>query len=120
MNHLSSSANTWKMDSQSLFARSAMHLLLGVPYGIVLRNSLVCARMCRLWIAPFNERGIDGLIYEPRAGRPRKIPPERVACEILPLVDDPPSAGQTHWTALGTGRSPAIFGVKLPVFEACH
>ena len=48
MNHLSSSANTWKMDSQSIFARYAMHLLLGVPYGIVLRNSLVCERMFRM------------------------------------------------------------------------
>jgi len=79
---------------------NAMHLLLlGAPYDIVLRNSLVCVRMFRLWIALFNERGIDGLTYKPHAGRPRKIPPERVAGEILPVVDDPPSAGQTHWTA---------------------
>lgn len=45
----------------------------------------------------FNEHGIDGLIYRPPPGRPRKLGSEEVAATILPLVDDPASAGQTQW-----------------------
>ena len=76
-----------------------MHLLMiGVSYEHVLRNSCVSERTLRLWISRFNEMGIDGLTYRPRCGRPRLIEPGHVASEILPVVDDPSLAGETHWT----------------------
>lgn len=37
-------------------------LLLGAPYPLVLRNSLVSERTLRFWITRFNEQGIDSLI----------------------------------------------------------
>ena len=78
---------------------NAIHLLLiGASYNIVLRNSRVCERMLRFWISRFNTQGIDGLIYRPRPGRPRALDAVRVKSEILPLVDDPSLAGETHWT----------------------
>jgi transposase len=86
-------------DGKAFKRLNAIHLLLiGVPYPLVLRNSRVSERAFRLWISRFNDRGIDGLAYRPHVGRPRKLAPARVVSEILPLVDDPALAGQTHWT----------------------
>lgn len=80
---------------------NAIHLLLvGVGYDLVLRNSRVSGRMLRLWISRFNAQGIDGLTYKPRPGRPRKLDAAKVESEILPLVDDPSQAGETHWTVV--------------------
>jgi transposase len=73
-------------------------LLLGAPYKVILRNSRVNERTFRLWVERFNKQGIDGLIYRPQAGRPRKISADQVANEILPIVDDPSLADHTHWT----------------------
>ena len=80
---------------------NAIHLLLvGVGYDLVLRNSRVSGRMLRLWISRFNAQGIDGLTYKLRSGRPRKLDAARVISDILPLVDDPALANQTHWTVV--------------------
>lgn len=78
---------------------NTIHLLLvGATYEVALRNSRVSERTFRLWISRFNELGIDGLIYRPGCGRRRKLEPHIVSELILPLVDDPSLAGQTHWT----------------------
>lgn len=67
-------------DGKAYRRLNAMHLLLlGVDYKLVLRNSRVCERTFRLWIERFNQQGIDGLIYKPQPGRPRKITPDQVA-----------------------------------------
>lgn len=88
-------------DGKAYRRLNAMHLLLiGVSYEHVLRNCGRTDRCLRLWIERYNETGIDGLIYRPRPGRPRKVEPDTVRCEILPLVDDPGQAGQLHWTAV--------------------
>lgn len=61
-------------DGKSYRRLNAIHLLLiGVAYDHVLRNSGRSERCLRLWISRFNEQGIDGLIYHPRSGRPRKL-----------------------------------------------
>ncbi len=86
-------------DGKAFRRLNAIHLLLlGAPYKVVLRNSRVNERTFRLWVERFNEQGIDGLIYKPQAGRPRKISTDQVASDILPIVDDPSLADHTHWT----------------------
>lgn len=86
-------------DNKAFRRLNAMHLLLiGADYPVVLRNSRVSDRMLRLWISRYNEQGIDGLAYHPRSGRPRKLDTEAVASEVLPLLDNPSLAGETHWT----------------------
>jgi transposase len=88
-------------DNKAFRRLNAMHLLLiGADYLVVLRNSRVSDRMLRLWISRFNAQGIDGLTYRPRPGRPRKLEPEKVASEVLPLLDNPELAGETHWTVV--------------------
>ncbi len=86
-------------DGKAFRRLNAIHLLLlGAPYKVVLRNSRVNERTFRLWVERFNKQGIDGLIYRPQAGRPRKISVDQVANEILPIVDEPSLADHTHWT----------------------
>jgi transposase len=46
-------------------------LLFGVSFEHVVRHSCRTERCVRLWIARYNEMGIDGLVYRPRPGRPR-------------------------------------------------
>ena len=71
---------------------------MGATYEVALRNSRVSGRTFRLWIARFNELGIDGLVHRPGCGRRRKLEPHIVTEQILPLVDGPSLAGHTHWT----------------------
>ena len=86
-------------DGKAFRRLNAIHLLLvGAGYEAVPRNSRVSERTLRLWISRFNEQGIDGLTYRPYSGRPRKLDATEVAREILPLVEDPSLARQTHWT----------------------
>ena len=86
-------------DGKAFKRLNAIHLLfLGVSFSHVLRNSRVSERTLRLWVSRFNSMGIDGLVYRPRLGRPRKMEAARVTSDILSVVDDPSLAGQTHWT----------------------
>ncbi len=66
----------------------------------MVRHSCRSERCVRLWIARYNEMGIDGLIYRPRPGRPRLLEGDTIRSEILPVVDDPSLAGQLHWTGV--------------------
>lgn len=87
-------------DHKSFRRLNAMHLLMiGTPYELVVRNSRVSERTLRLWVCRFNTCGIDGLIHRSGAGRPRILQHEEIAARILPVVEDPSLAGQTHWTA---------------------
>lgn len=88
-------------DGKSYRRLNAIHLLLiGVGFDSVLRNCGRSERCLRLWIARFNEQGIDALTYRPHCGRPRKLSAATIQSEILPLVDNPTLAGQLHWTAV--------------------
>ena len=64
-------------------------LLIGVSFEHVVRHSCRTERCVRLWVARYNEMGIDGLIYRPRSGRPR-----------LRDGDTIRRAQQLHWTAV--------------------
>ena len=79
---------------------NAMHLLIiGVPFELVVRNSLVDERTVRSWVRRFNERGIDGLAHRPGAGRPRLLEHDEIEEKVLPVVEDPSLADEHHWTA---------------------
>jgi transposase len=52
------------------------------------------------WIGRFNAEGIDGLADRPRSGAPRCISREDMVVGVLPVLDDPGSVGQEHWTAV--------------------
>lgn len=73
-------------------------MLCGGTFELARRHSRVSERCLQMWISRFNHQGIDGVTYRPKTGRPRAIAPAKVAAEILPVVDDPSMAGETHWT----------------------
>jgi transposase len=74
-------------------------LLCGAGFELARAHNAVSERCLQKWIKVFNEKGIDGITYKPRSGRPRILPPEDVRKKILSLVDEPKLAGQHHWTA---------------------
>lgn len=59
----------------------------------------VTHRTLNRWIQAFNEEGIDGLIDDPRPGRPRKLSDD-ISAQLVEAVTNPSSVGETHWTAV--------------------
>jgi transposase len=57
-------------------------------------------RMVRLRNDLFNRGGIDALITKSKRGRPRKVKLERVRNLLLPVLENPASAGQVHRTGV--------------------
>jgi len=61
------------------------------------------------WRARFVDRGLDGLVDEPRPGRPRTISDEQVERVITQTLESSPPDGGTHWStrqmAAATGLS---------------
>jgi transposase len=75
-------------------------LLLGISRTVVCQQFCRTERMVRLWIEQFNRGGIDALTTRARPGRPRKVKLERVRDLLLPVLEDPATAGQVHWTGV--------------------
>ena len=67
-------------------------------------NMAVAARVgvsvptVRRWRGRYAERGIDGLLDEPRPGQPRKITDEQVEEVIVKTLETAPPDGGTHWS----------------------
>ena len=75
-------------------------LLLGISRIVICKQFCRSDRMIRLWIELFNRGGIDALISRPKPGRPRKVKLERVRDLLVPMLENPASAGQVHWTGV--------------------
>jgi transposase len=75
-------------------------LLLGHPRSTVCQLYCRTDRMVRLWVTLFNASGIDALIRKPSSGRPRSIGIEKLEDLLIPVLKDPSSAGQWHWTGV--------------------
>jgi transposase len=50
------------------------------------------------WRARFLEVGVQGLLDEPRVGRPRQVGDEQVEQIIVAALEQPPPGGATHWS----------------------
>jgi transposase len=67
-------------------------------------NTAVAARVgvsvptVRRWRGRYAERGIDGLLDEPRPGQPRKISDEKVEEVIVKTLETEPPDDGTHWS----------------------
>lgn len=57
-------------------------------------------RQVHRFIRAFNLAGLDGLIPGRSSGRRRILAKDQVAEKIVPVVEDPALAGQSHWTAV--------------------
>lgn len=84
---------------QSFTRMSALRaLLLGQDPKAVALIFNVTPRTLTRWVFAFNASGIDGLIDQPRPGRPPALSREKTET-YRKLVEDPQSAGEMHWTA---------------------
>src|SRR5688500_7827555 len=52
----------------------------------------------RRWRGRYAERGLDGLLDEPRPGQPRKISDDKVEQVIVKTLETAPPDGGTHWS----------------------
>lgn len=75
-------------------------MLCGGDFELALTHAGISERCLQLWIKCFNDKGIDGITHRPRSGRPRLLKSEQIDQKILPVIDDPGSAGRHHWTAV--------------------
>jgi transposase len=79
--------------------RAIIGLLLGGSREFIAAQFFVNDRTVQNWIAAFNQRGVDGLLDEPKSGRPRKIPPA-LAERCVEVLTNPDQADVTHWTGV--------------------
>jgi transposase len=85
------------------WARRARGLLLldqGWSVRRVQRETGMSSRLIVMWKKRWQERGLDGLLDEPRSGRPKKVTPEKEAA-ILAATESSPAKPLT------TGRAGA-------------
>lgn len=88
-------------DQKAAKRLNIIHLLLcGATFELAQKHACITGRCLQLWIKCYNERGIDGITYKPRAGRPRKLSQSEVESKILPIVESPQLADQLHWTGV--------------------
>jgi transposase len=82
-----------------LVARARMVLLAaeGVPNAEIARRVGVTRQTVISWRARYGERGLDGLVDEPRSGRPRTV--DHRAIVAATLKPPPKSLGVTHWSS---------------------
>jgi len=73
-------------------------LIIGMEFSAVAKLFNVAERTLVRWVKDFNQSGIDGLIDEPRSGRPRALDPAKNET-YRNLVEKPELAGEVFWTA---------------------
>jgi transposase len=61
------------------------------------------------WRTRFAERRLDGLLDEPRPGRPRTVSDDKVEEVVVRALESPPPDGGTHWS---TRRMAEVAGVS--------
>ena len=91
--------------AQALAARSRIVLLAGQG----LRNTEIAERlgvhrnMATKWRARFAEHRLDGLIDEPRPGRPRTVTDQQVEAVVIRTLESTPKDA-THWSTRSMAR----------------
>jgi putative transposase len=78
--------------------RAMKALVLGLDAPVVAELFSVSPRTLNNWVRAFNTQGIDGLIDDPRSGRPRTIPEDQTE-RLRDLIRRPDRAELAHWTA---------------------
>ena len=86
--------------AQALAQRSRIVLACadGEANKAVARRERVTEQMVGKWRKRFVDRRLDGLLDEPRPGRPRTITDERVEEVIVKTLEQRPPDGGTHWS----------------------
>jgi transposase len=81
----------------ALRARIVLGCAAGLSNKAVAARERVTAQTVGKWRQRFVERGLDGLLDEPRPGTPRTIDDAKVEHVIVQTLESRP-AGATHWS----------------------
>ncbi|MDQ3632070.1 MAG: IS630 family transposase [Actinomycetota bacterium] len=79
-------------------SRIVLACALGATNAAVAGQVGVSVPTVRRWRGRFSERRLDGLLDEPRPGRPRTIGDERVEDVVVKTLESVPPDGGTHWS----------------------
>jgi transposase len=60
------------------------------------------------WRRRFAERRLEGLVDEPRPGRPRTITDEQVEAVVIKTLESRPADGSTHWSTRSMARETGV------------
>jgi transposase len=79
-------------------ARIVLACAEGQSNKAVAAHERVSGQMVGKWRGRFVQRRLDGLLDEPRPGRPRTVTDERVEEVIVRALESAPPDGGTHWS----------------------
>jgi transposase len=95
---------------QALAARARIILACAEPgstNGNVAETLGVSRTTVALWRRRFAERGLDGLLDEPRPGAPRKITDDQVERAVTMTLEETPT-NATHWSSRSLARATGL------------
>jgi transposase len=87
----------------ALRARIVLGCAAGLSNKVVAARERVTAQTVGKWRRRFVERGVDGLLDEPRPGAPRTIDDAKVETVIVQTLESQPQ-GATHWSTRSMAR----------------
>lgn len=82
----------------ALRARIVLESAGGVSNGEVARRLSTTRQTVGRWRARYLDGGIDGLLDEPRPGRPRTVADDKIEQVIVRALEQAPPDGGTHWS----------------------
>src|SRR5919199_2953542 len=88
-------------------ARVVLACAEGGTNGAVAQALRVSRPTVALWRRRFAERGLDGLLDEPRPGAPRRITDEQVERAVATTLEATP-ADATHWSTRSLARATGL------------
>ena len=91
----------------ALRARIVLGCASGLSNKAVAARERVTVQTIGKWRRRFVERGVDGLLDEPRPGVPRKIDDAKVESVIVQTLESQPR-GATHWSTRSMARHSGI------------
>jgi len=85
--------------SSATRSRIVLACVLGQSNSEVARRLEVSRPTVAKWRARFAAARLDGLLDEPRPGRPRTVTDERVEEVVVAALESAPPDGGTHWSS---------------------
>jgi transposase len=91
----------------SLRARIVLRAAEGLTATAIAVETDVCIQTVSKWWRRFDERGLDGLLDEPRPGQPRKLSDAQIEQVIVRTLESKPPAA-THWSTRTMAQATGI------------
>ncbi|MGA3128414.1 MAG: IS630 family transposase, partial [Candidatus Korobacteraceae bacterium] len=91
----------------SMRARIVLRAAEGLTASAIAVETKACIQTVSKWWRRFDERGLDGLLDEPRPGQPRKLSDAQIEQVIVRTLESKPPAA-THWSTRTMAQATGI------------